>query len=100
VETRAAFSSEELVRAVAIARADALEEAAKIALEDHTPGYGALSAKLADTVEWLAKAQRQAIADRIRFSALRDFPNLDAPTTARTNISPQGQQTQDQTIGE
>lgn len=68
------FTSGELTRAIQVARADALEEAAAIALEDHTPGYGQVPSRVADQIEWLADAQRRAIADRIRFAAFRDFP--------------------------
>ena len=47
-------------------RAEVLEEAAKVALEDHTPGYGAVNARTADQYEHFCERQRAGIAARIR----------------------------------
>lgn len=72
---REAFTTDDLTRAMRIARAEALAEAARIAEEDHTPAYsGTVSARAADEIEWVAQSQRRAIAERIRFAALNDGP--------------------------
>jgi len=68
--TRDAFTSAELTRAIAVARVEALHEAAQIAEQDWTPGYGQRTPKIADTIEWIAAKQRSDIAERIRFAAL------------------------------
>lgn len=68
--TQEAFTSTEMVRAIAVARSEAFEEAARIAQADHTPGYGSVGQRHADIIEFIAEKQRTDIADRIRFAAL------------------------------